>query len=200
MPGATSGRPGGAAGVVGSSRAAGCPRRKRARDGPREPPSRPMRRVLGGVRHFRTFLPTCCASSCLQSLRANRRARLQHAQPSICSAAAFRSTAHSPLRRLGRFRATATRLPPVEGRPNLSECTRLRAASGILAARPLVHSLWKPPERSRNALGRSAGNLSEDARRSTQERPRSEQLQHPREGPTARRATQSVRYLKRPGD
>ena len=37
---APSGRPGGAAGVVGSSRAAGCPRRKAgARDGPRSPPS-----------------------------------------------------------------------------------------------------------------------------------------------------------------
>ena len=65
----------------------------------------------------------------------DRRARLQHAQPSICSAAAFRSTAHSPLRRLGRFRATATRLRAVEGRSNLFECTRLRAAGGILAAR-----------------------------------------------------------------
>ena len=85
-------------------------------------------------------------------------------------------------------------------------CRRLRVAQiyqsapdcALLAASSqrglLVHSLWKPPERSRNALGRSAGNLSEDARRSTQERPRSEQLQHPREGPTARRATE------RPGD
>ena len=71
--------------------ARGLPPAKERWDGPREPPSRPMRRVFGGVRHFRTFLPTCCR--CAQSLRARANRRLASSTRSRRFAALPRSAA-----------------------------------------------------------------------------------------------------------